>query len=64
MKKETVKIICDLMQRDVEDRRDRIMEMIDNGFDTGLNERIAEYRASLAALEDFENWKDVLGGAK
>jgi len=55
---ETIIKIRVLLKQDVDDRKDRMLHMIENGFDNGLNERIAEYRAAYNALDNFENWAE------
>lgn len=58
MKPETIAKIRSLMEFDVEDRKDRLMKMIEGGFDNGLDMRIAEYRAAFNAFQDFTEWVD------
>ena len=58
MKPETIAIIRDRLRMDVEDRKDRLLKMIEGGWDNGLDARIAEYRAAFNALDDFNDWAD------
>ena len=58
LKRETIAKIYDLLKQDVEDRKDRMIRMIESGFDNGLSERIAEYRVAYKALDNFEDWAD------
>lgn len=62
MKTETIAIIRDRLRFDVEDRKDRLLKMIEGGWDNGLDARIAEYRAAFNALEDFNDWADEQEG--
>ena len=58
LKPETIGKILDLLRFDVDDRKDRMLRMIENGYDNGLTDRIAEYRAAYKALDNFEEWAD------
>ena len=58
MKAETIAKIRELMKFDVEDRRDRLLKMIEGGYNGGLELRIAEYREAFNALGDFEDFVD------
>lgn len=58
MKRETKEKIKEVLRQDVNDRKDRMLHMIDNNYDIGLDVRIEEYRTALKALEDFEEWLD------
>ena len=58
MKAETIAKIRELMKFDVEERRERLLKMIEDGYNGGLDSRIAEYREAFNALEDFENFVD------
>ena len=62
MKAETIEKIHGLLKLDVDDRKDRMLKMIECGYNNGLDVRIAEYRAAFNALEDFEDWKDEQDG--
>ena len=62
LKPETIGKIRDVLRFDVDDRKARMMKMIEQGYDGGLSERIAEYRAAFSALEDFEEWADEQEG--
>ena len=62
LKPETIAKILDLLRFDVGDRKDRLMRIIESGFDNGLNERIAEYRVAYKALDNFEDWADEQEG--
>lgn len=58
LKPETITKIRDLLRFDVDDRKDRLMRMIESGYDNGLSERIAEYRIAYNARDNFEDWAD------
>lgn len=62
LRPETIAKILDLLRFDVDDRKDRLMRMIESGFDDGLKERIEEYRVAYKALDNFEDWADEQGG--
>lgn len=61
MKAETIAKIRELIKFDVEERRDRLLKMIEGGYSGGLDSRIAEYREAFNALEDFENYVERQG---
>lgn len=58
LKPETIAKIREVLNFDVNERKDRMLHLIENGYDVGLNERISEYRAAFNALEDFEDWAE------
>ena len=58
LKPETIAKIRDLLRFDVDDRKDRLMRMIESGYNNGLDERSAEYRVAYNALDNFEDWAD------
>ena len=61
LKPETIAKIRDLLRFDVDDRKDRLMRMIESGYNNGLDARIAEYRVAYNALDNFEDWADEQG---
>lgn len=62
MKPETIKRIRSLLKMDVDDRKDRLMRIIESGSDIGLTAQIVEYRNSYNALDDFDDWVDKQEG--
>lgn len=62
LKPETIAKIRDLLKFDVDDRKDRMLKMIECGYDNGLDIRIAEYRTAYQAYCNFDDWADELEG--
>ena len=61
LKPETIEKICEVLNFDDNERKDRMLHLIENGYDVGLDARIAEYRAAFNALENFEDWAEEAG---
>lgn len=58
MNKETIGIITKLLNLEVNLKRDRMMDCINNGFDAYLKDRINDYREAFHARDDFREWVD------
>ena len=58
LKPETVDKIKELLQFDVDERRSRLLNMIEQGYAGGLDARIKEYQEAYNANEDFAGWID------
>ena len=55
LKPETIDKIRELLNLDVDNRKDRMLRMIEDGYDNGLDARIEEYRKAYNAYCDFED---------
>ena len=55
LKPETIDKIREHMNLDVDNRKDRMLRMIEDGYDNGLDARIEEYRKAYNAYCDFED---------
>lgn len=55
LKPETIAKIRELLRADVDNRKDRMIRMIEDGYDNGLDVRIEEYRTAYNAFCDFED---------
>ena len=55
LKNETIAKIRELLRADVDNRKDRMIRMIEDGYDNGLDVRIEEYRTAYNAFCDFED---------
>ena len=53
LKPETIDKIREVLKFDVDDRKDRMLRMIEDGYDSGLDARIEEYRKAYNAYCDF-----------
>lgn len=62
MTPKTINKISTLLRMDADDRRDRLLNMIEGGFKVGLDERIEEYKAAFDALNEFNEWVDEQDG--
>lgn len=58
MRKSTFEFIKELLNHEVNMRKDRMMGCINNKFDTYLNDRINKYREVFDARDDFCEWAD------
>ena len=58
MKKDTFEFIKKLLNQEVDMRKDRMMDCINNGFDAYLKDRIGNYREAFNARDDFCEWAD------
>ena len=57
MLKLTRNFIRDLLRTEVECRKNRMMDCINNGF-PAVEERIKSYQEAYAALQDFYEWDE------
>ena len=55
LKPETIDKIRELLRADVDNRKDRMLSIIESGYDNGLDVRIEEYRTAYKAFCDFED---------
>lgn len=59
MKPETIQKILVLLKEDKDFKKDNLMRTIEgSNSNTGIDERILEYRMAYNALDDFEDWMD------
>lgn len=56
MKPETIQKILVLLKEDVQYKMDSLMRVVNSNNNTGLDERVEEYRKTKFALDDFEEW--------
>ena len=59
MKPETIQKILVLLKEDKDIKKANLMRTIEgSNSNTGIDERILEYRMAYNALDDFEDWMD------
>ena len=58
MEKETFELIRKLLNCEVDIKKNRMMDCINNGFDAFIKERINEYREVFYARDDFLEWAE------
>lgn len=59
MKPETIQKILVLLKEDKDIKKANLMRVIEGtNSNTGIDERILEYRMAYNALDDFEDWMD------
>lgn len=59
MKNDTIELLKELVRCEVEIKRQRMMDCINNKFDAYLKDRIAEYRRVYDARDDFYEWLET-----
>ena len=56
MNHETRRVILNLLQEETDTAKSMMIRIIESGSDSGVEERISNYRKVYNALCDFEDW--------
>ena len=64
MRPATIKLIRFLLQRDVDEKKDKLLRLVENQDEVVIDQKLKawalEYRAAKDILDDFENWEPTV----
>ena len=64
MRPATIKLIRFLLQRDVDEKKDKLLRLVENQDEVVIDQKLKawalEYRAARDILNDFEDWESTV----